>query len=118
MYEDAQNAYEELLRLIEEEEACAVESAHLSAAQKRNDARRTFILAKEKALHSSMKELCRGSKKPASFPNNHTTPTIQINNNLGTNTNTVPTFNQHGNGGQFVAEKMYTMPDASQQSFP
>ena len=54
MNEEARYVYEEQLRLIEEDEACAVEAAHLSAALKRIDARRKYIHAQEKALLATM----------------------------------------------------------------
>ena len=107
MYDEALKAYEEQLRLIEEEEACAVEAAHLSAALKRNDLRRSLIQAQEKALMAAMKDSCRGSRKQPSHPDSHETPVIQINNNVTANTSTVPTFNQMGDGGQYIAEQMY-----------
>lgn len=107
MNDEAKNAYEELIRLIEEEEACAVEAAHLSAALKRKDVRRSFIQAREKALMAAMKDSCRGDRKQQSHPDKHETHTIQINNTMSTNATTVPTFNQLGDGGQFVSEKMF-----------
>ena len=50
MDDEARVVYEEQIRLIEEDEACAVEAAHLRAALKRNAARRRYIHAREKAL--------------------------------------------------------------------
>ena len=56
MNEEARNVYEEQLRLIEEEEVCAVEAAHLSAALKRNAACRRYIHAQEKNLLASSRK--------------------------------------------------------------
>jgi len=117
MNDDARNTYEEQLRLIEEEEACAVEAAHLSAALKRNTARRRYIHAQEKNLLAS-------SRKPSKVKNiatdSHETPIVHITNNVNTTTSTAnaPTYNQNGDGGQYVAEQIYTVSDLNQQSFP
>lgn len=106
MNEEARYVYEEQLRLIEEDEACAVEAAHLSAALKRIDARRKYIHAQEKALLAASR---KSSKAKDMVTDSHETPVIQINNNLTANTSTAnaPTYNQHGDGGQCVAENMY-----------
>lgn len=110
MNDDARKIYEEQLRLIAEDEACAVEAAHLSAALKRNAAHRRFIHEKERILLASSKESGKAIEmQPAagSLP-----PAINITNNVHTNAGT-PTYNQMGDGGQYVAEQMYTVPDAS-----
>lgn len=104
MNEEARNVYEEQLRLIEEEETCAVEAAHLSAALKRNAARRRYIHAQEKNLLASSRK-SSGTKDIVT--DSHETPVIQINNTVTTSTANVPTYNQNGDGGQYVAEQMY-----------
>lgn len=107
MYDDARHEYEELLQLIGEEEACAVEAAHLSAALKRNDARRTFIQAQEKALLASFKKTAKTREIVQPPQGNLPTPAINITTNVNTAPTNAPTFNQMGDGGQYVAEKMY-----------
>ena len=107
MYEDAQNAYEELFRLIEEEESCAVEAAHHSAALKRIAVRRGFIQAREKALMSSMKESVRAKEIVRPAQGSLSTPAINITTNVNTAPTNAPTYNQMGDGGQYVAEQMY-----------
>jgi len=117
MNEEARNVYEEQLRLIEEEEVCAVEAAHLSAALKRNAARRRYIHAQEKNLLASSRK-SSGTKDIVT--DSHETPIVHITNNVTTTTSTAnaPTYNQNGDGGQYVAEQMYTVPELNQQSFP
>ncbi len=104
MNEEARNVYEEQLRLIEEEEACAVEAAHLSAALKRIAAHRRYIREQEKNLLASSK---KSSRTKDIVTDSHETPVIQINNTVTTSTANVPTYNQNGDGGQYVAEQMY-----------
>lgn len=117
MNDDARIIYEEQLRLIDEDEVCAVEAAHLSAALKRNAARRTYIHEQEKNLLASSK---KSSKTKNILTDSHETPIVHITNNVTTTTSTAnaPTYNQNGDGGQYVAEQMYTVPDLNQQSFP
>ena len=78
MYDDPKNVYEELLRLIEEEEKCAVEAAHHSAALKRIAVRRSFIQAREKALMASMKESVRAKEIVRPAQGSLSTPAINI----------------------------------------
>ena len=117
MNDDARIIYEEQLRLIDEDEVCAVEAAHLSAALKRNAARRRYIHAQEKNLLASSRK-SSGTKDIVT--DSHETPIVHITNNVTTTTSTAnaPTYNQNGDGGQYVAEQMYTVPDLNQQSFP
>ena len=117
MDDDARSVYEQHLRLIEEEEACAVEAAHLNAALKRNSARRRYIQVQEKALLSAYKKLSKTDGVIQKKAENPQAP-IQIlisqqNNATSTSTNS-PTYNQHGDGGQYVADHMYTTPAANQ----
>lgn len=117
MDDDARSVYEQHLRLIEEEEACAVEAAHLNAALKRNAARRRYIQVQEKALLSAYKKLSKTDGVIQKKAENPQAP-IQIlisqqNNATSTSTNS-PTYNQHGDGGQYVADHMYTTPAANQ----
>ena len=117
MNDDARIIYEEQLRLIDEDEVCAVEAAHLSAALKRNAARRRYIHAQEKNLLASSRK-SSGTKDIVT--DSHETPIVHITNNVTTTTSTAnaPTYNQNGDGGQYVAEQMYTVPELNQQSFP
>lgn len=105
--------YEEQLRLIAEDEACAVEAAHLSAALKRNDALRRYIREQEKNLLASSRKSSRAKDIVA---DNHMTPVVQINNNVTTTSTTAnaPTYNQHGDGGQYVADNIFTIPNLKQ----
>ena len=116
MDDEARVVYEEQIRLIEEDEACAVEAAHLHAALKRNAARRRYIHAREKALQSSSKRLYGPSDAMQSAASNRQAPLIQIVNSSQSNSTSTnsPTFNQNGEGGQYVAEHMYTTPAANQ----
>ena len=107
MFDDAKNAYEELLRLIEEEEACAVESAHLSAMLKRNDARRSLIQSQQKAALASMKKSVRAKEIGQLAQGSLSTPAINITTNVNTAPTNAPTYNQMGDGGQYIAEKMF-----------
>ena len=117
MDDEARIVYEKQLRLIEEDEACAVEAAHLHAALKRNAARRRYIQVQEKALLSAYKKLSKTDGVIQKKAENPQAP-IQIlisqqNNATSTSTNS-PTYNQHGDGGQYVADHMYTTPAANQ----
>lgn len=117
MDDDARSVYEQHLRLIEEEEACAVEAAHLNAALKRIDAHRRYLQVQEKALLSAYKKLSKTDgviqKKAENPPALVQIFNTQQNNATSTSTNS-PTYNQHGDGGQYVAERMYTTPAANQ----
>ena len=113
--DDARSVYEEHIRLIEEDEACAVEAAHLNAALKRNAAHRKYIHAQEKALLSAYKKLSKAGGVIQPETESNTKITININNTQQTDatfTNS-PTYNQHGDGGQYVADHMYTTPTAT-----
>ena len=117
MEEDARNMYEKQLRLIEEDEACEVEAAHLKAALRRNAAHRRYIHAREKSLLSSSKCACKADDATMqSKPKNHQAPDITIVNIQQGNSNSTnsPTYNQNGDGGQYVAERMYPTPAAIQ----
>ena len=105
MNEEARYVYEEQLRLIEEDEVCAVEAAHTSAALKRIAARRRYIHAQEKNLLASSRKL---SKEKNIVTDSHETPIVHITNNVTTTTSTAnaPTYNQNGDGGQYIAEQM------------
>ena len=113
MYDDAKNVYEERLRLIEEDEACAVKAAHLSAALKRIAAQRWYIHEQEKELLASSQQSDKMKRTVQPQSGNHETPSIHITNNLTTSANAsnAPTYNQHGDGGQYVAEQMFMVPD-------
>ncbi|MBP5393217.1 MAG: hypothetical protein J6Y59_05325 [Bacteroidaceae bacterium] len=113
MSDEARYVYEEQLRLIAEDEKCAVEAAHLSAALKRNDALRRYIREQEKNLLASSRKSSRAKDIVA---DNHMTPVVQINNNVTTTTSTAnaPTYNQHGDGGQYVADNIFTIPNLKQ----
>ncbi|MBQ6226536.1 MAG: hypothetical protein IJJ73_09585 [Bacteroidaceae bacterium] len=113
MSDEARYVYEEQLRLIAEDEACAVEAAHLSAALKRNDALRRYIREQEKNLLASSRKSSRAKDIVA---DNHMTPVVQINNNVTTTSTTAnaPTYNQHGDGGQYVADNIFTIPNLKQ----
>ena len=109
MDDEARIVYEKQLRLIEEDEACAVEAAHHNAALKRNAARRRYIQVQEKALLSAYKKLSKTDGVIQKKAENPQAP-IQIlisqqNNATSTSTNS-PTYNQHGDGGQYVADHM------------
>ena len=115
MDEDARNVFEEQLRLIEEDEACEVEAAHLKAALKRNAAHRRYIHAREKVLLSSSKYSCKaGDATIQSKSENQQAPEINIYNIQQGNSSSTnsPTYNQNGDGGQYVAEYMYPTPAA------
>ena len=114
MNDEARYVYEEQLRLIGEEEVCAVEAAHLSAALRRIDAHRRYIREQERNLLAFSRE----SGKAKDISNSHETPIVHITNNVITSTANAPTYNQNGDGGQYIAEHMYTIPDINQQSFP
>jgi hypothetical protein len=116
MEEEARNVYEKQLRLIEEDEACEVEAAHLKAALKRNVALRRYIHAKEKSLLSSSKKSYKADDAVQSKSENIKAPDITIYNIQQGNTNSTnsPTYNQNGDGGQYVAERMYPTPAANQ----
>lgn len=109
--------YEEQLRLIAEDEKCAVEAAHLSAELMRIDARRRYIRSQQKNLLASSR---KSSKAKDIVPHSHETPIVQITNNVTATTSTAnaPTYNQHGDGGQYVADNIFTIPELNQQSFP
>ena len=113
MSDEARYVYEEQLRLIAEDEKCAVEAAHLSAALKRNDALRRYIREQEKNLLASSRKSSRAKDIVA---DNHMTPVVQINNNVTTTSTTAnaPTSNQHGDGGQYVADNIFTIPNLKQ----
>lgn len=115
MDDDARSVYEQHLRLIEEEEACAVEAAHHNAALKRNAARRRYIQVQEKALLSAYKKLGKTGGAIQQKPENPQALVQIINTQQANSTFTQsPTYNQHGDGGQYVAERMYTTPAANQ----
>ncbi len=116
MDDEARIVYEKQLRLIEEDEACAVEAAHLHAALKRNAARRRYIQSQEKTLLSSSKRSNKADDAMPSAASNRQAPLIQIVNTPQANSTSTnsPTFNQLGDGGQYVAEHMYTTPAANQ----
>lgn len=116
MDDEARIVYEQQLRLIEEDEACAVKAAHLHAELKRNAAHRRYIQAQEKALQSSSKRLYRASNAIPSAASSPPAPLIQIVNASQANSTSTnsPSFNQLGDGGQYVAEHMYTTPAADQ----
>ena len=109
MSDEARYVYEEQLRLIAEDEKCAVEAAHLSAALMRIDARRRYIRSQKKHLLASL-------KRSDIVADNHMTPVVQINNNVTTTSTTAnaPTYNQHGDGGQYVADNIFTIPNLKQ----
>jgi len=113
MSDEARYVYEEQLRLIAEDEKCAVEAAHLSAALKRNDALRRYIREQEKNLLASSRKSSRAKDIVA---DNHMTPVVQINNNVTTTSTTAnaPTYNQHGDGGQYVADNIFAIPNLKQ----
>lgn len=116
MDDEARIVYEQQLRLIEEDEACAVKAAHLHAELKRNAAHRRYIQAQEKALLSSSKRLHGTSDAMPSAASNRQAPFIQIVNASQANSTSTnsPSFNQLGDGGQYVVEHMYTTPVANQ----
>ena len=113
MNDEAKYVYEEELRLIAEDEKCAVEAAHFSAELKRNDALRRYIREQEKNLLASSRKSSRAKDIVA---DNHMTPVVQINNNVTTTSTTAnaPTYNQHGDGGQYVADNIFTIPNLKQ----
>lgn len=111
MNEEARYVYEERLRLIEEDEKCAVEAAHLSAALKRNDARRWFIREQEKNLLASLK---RSEKALAADASKTSVTNITMNVNANATADNAPTYNQHGDGGQYVADNIFTIPNLKQ----
>lgn len=113
MNDDARKIYEEQLRLIAEDEACAVEAAHLSAALKRNAAHRKYIHEKERILLASSKKSGKATEIVQPAAGSLSAPAINITTNVNTNAGNAPTYNQMGDGGQYVAEQMYTVPDAS-----
>ena len=117
MNDEARRVYEERLRLIGEDEACAVKAAHLSADLKRIEAYRQYIHEQEKNLLASSRQSERAKEIVADTSK---TPVVQINNHVTATTSAAnaPTYNQHGDGGQYVAENMFTIPDINQQSFP
>ena len=117
MNDDARSVYEQHLRLIEEEEACAVEAAHHNAALKRIDAHRRYIHAQEKALLSAYKKSSKTGgaiQKKAENPQSSLQIIISQQNNATSTSTNSPTYNQHGDGGQYVADHMYTTPAANQ----
>ena len=111
MNEEARNVYEEQLRLIEEEEVCAVEAAHLSAALKRNAARRRYIRSQKKHLLASLK---RSEKALAADASKTSVTNITMNVNANATADNAPTYNQHGDGGQYVADNIFTIPNLKQ----
>lgn len=113
MSDEARYVYEEQLRLIAEDEKCAVEAAHLSAELMRIDARRRYIRSQQKNLLASSRKSSRAKDIVA---DNRMTPVVQINNNVTTTSTTAnaPTYNQHGDGGQYVADNIFTIPNLKQ----
>lgn len=95
--DDARYLYEEELRLIGEEEACAVRAAHLSAELQRNTALRNFLRAQRKNLRASSKE-SYGAKDAA--PASHGTPIVNVTTNVTTTASTAdaPTYNDFAAG--------------------
>ncbi len=83
--DDARSVYEKHIRLIEEDEACAVEAAHLNAALKRNAAHRKYLHAQEKALLSAYKKSSKADGVIQPEKESQTKINININNNQQTN---------------------------------
>ena len=97
--DDARYLYEEELRLIGEEEKCAVRAAHSWAEFQRNAALRNFLRAQRKNLRASSKE-SYGAKDAA--PVSHGTPIVNVTTNVTTTTTAstadAPTYNDFAAG--------------------
>jgi len=111
MNDEAKYVYEEELRLIAEDEKCAVEAAHFSAELMRIDARRRYIRSQKKHLLASLK---RSEKALAADASKTSVTNITMNVNANATADNAPTYNQHGDGGQYVADNIFTIPNLKQ----
>lgn len=108
MKNDAYDEYQEMLCLIDMEEQCDIRAARLSASLKREKAEKDYIHAQMKNLKSSTRTTVR---RKVSDVSDAVTPTVQQNNiNVMFSNTTAPNFNQNGDGGQYVADNIYTQP--------